>query len=64
MADLREHDVPVREVNQQYAHSRRRGGKNHPIAADLAARLFLGDKATAIPRQTGGIVEAPSRSAT
>ncbi len=55
---LREHDVGVLEVNQPHAHTRRRRGKSDPIDAEMAARLALTGKATAIPKRTDGIVEA------
>ena len=46
------------EVNQPHAHTRRRRDKNDPIDAEMAARLALAGKATTIPKQTDGIVEA------
>jgi transposase len=55
---LREHDIRVLEVNQPHAHTRRRRGKSDPIDAEMAARLALAGKATTIPKQTDGIVEA------
>ena len=55
---LREHDVSVVEVNQPHAHTRRRIGKSDPIDAEMAARLALAGKATVVPKQTDGIVEA------
>ena len=55
---LREHDVQVFEVNQPHEHTRRRRGKSDAIDAEMAARLALAGKATAIPKQTDGIVEA------
>ena len=55
---LREHDVQVLEVNQPHEHTRRRRGKSDAIDAEMAARLALAGKATAIPKQTDGIVEA------
>lgn len=55
---LREHDTRVLEVNQPHAHTRRRRGKSDPIDAEMAARLALAGKATTIPKQTTGIVEA------
>jgi len=54
---LREHDIRVLEVNQPYAHTRRRRGKSDPIDAEMAARLALAGKATTIPKQTDGIVK-------
>ena len=58
MRYLREHDVSVVEVNQPHAHTRRRIGKSDPIDAEMAARLALAGKATVVPKQTDGIVEA------
>jgi hypothetical protein len=55
---LREHDVQVLEVNQPHEHTRRRRGKSDSIDAELAARLLLAGKATAIPKQSDGIVES------
>lgn len=55
---LREHEIRVVEVNQPHAHTRRRRGKSDPIDAETAARLLLAGKATAIPKQTNGIVES------
>ncbi len=55
---LREHDVQVVEVNQPHEHTRRRRGKSDSIDAELAARLLLAGKATAIPKQSDGIVES------
>jgi len=55
---LREHDIAVVEVNQPHAHTRRRVGKSDPIDAEMAARLFQAGKATAVPKQTNGIVES------
>jgi transposase len=55
---LRERGVRVVEVNQPHAHTRRRRGKSDPIDAELAARLALAGKATAVPKQTDGIVES------
>jgi transposase len=55
---LREHDIAVVEVNQPDAHTRRRVGKSDPIDAEMAARLFQAGKATAVPKQTNGIVES------
>jgi hypothetical protein len=47
----------VVEVNQPHAHTRRRVGKSDPIDAEMAGRLFQAGKATAVPKQTNGIVE-------
>ena len=55
---LGERGVRVLEVNQPHAHTRRRRGKSDPIDAELAARLALAGKATAVPKQTDGIVES------
>jgi transposase len=55
---LGEHEICVFEVNQPHAHTRRRRGKSDPIDAETAARLLLAGKATAIPKQTNGIVES------
>jgi transposase len=55
---LREHAIDVVEVNQPHAHTRRRIGKSDPIDAEMAARMLLAGKATAIPKQTDGIVES------
>jgi transposase len=55
---LREHGIVVVEVNQPHAHTRRRRGKSDPIDAEMAARLWLAGKATTVPKQTDGIVEA------
>lgn len=55
---LRKHLVRVVEVNQPHPHTRRRVGKSDPIDAELAARALLAGIATAVPKQTDGIVEA------
>jgi transposase len=55
---LRSQAVRVLEVNQPHAHARRRRGKSDPIDAELAARLALAGEASAIPKQTDGIVES------
>ena len=55
---LRSQAVPVREVNEPHAHTRRRLGKSDPLDAELAARAALSGKASAIPKQTDGIVES------
>lgn len=59
---LREHEIRVFEVNQPHARTRRRRGKSDPIDAETAARLLLAGKATAIPKQTNGIVDDPAAS--
>jgi transposase len=51
---LREHNVQVFEVNQPHEHARRRRGKSDPIDAELAARLLLAGKATAVPSRAMG----------
>jgi transposase len=48
----------VVEVNQPHPHARQRLGKSDPIDAELAARAALSETATAVPKQTSGIVEA------
>jgi Transposase len=50
--------VHVVEVNQPHPHTRRRRGKSDPIDAEAAARKALSGEATAIPKDTTGIVEA------
>jgi len=55
---LRSQAVRVREVNEPQAHTRRRLGKSDPLDAELAARAALSGKASAIPKQTDGIVES------
>src|SRR5712692_6771976 len=50
--------IRVVEVNQPHAHARQRLGKSDPIDAELAARAALSGTATAVPKQTSGIVEA------
>ena len=64
---LREHDVRVvRGQPAARAHTRRRVGKSDPIDAEMAARLYVAGKATAVPKQTDGIVESirlPARCA-
>lgn len=50
--------IDVVEVNQPHAHARQRLGKSDPIDAELAARAALSGTATAVPKQTNGIVEA------
>jgi transposase len=50
--------VQVVEVNRPHAHTRRRVGKSDPIDAEMAARQLLAGKATAMPKQTDGIVES------
>src|SRR5712692_9768693 len=48
----------VVEVDQPHPHARQRRGKSDPIDAELAARAALNGTATAVPKQTSGIVEA------
>jgi transposase len=55
---LRSRAVRVLEVNRPHAHARRRRGKSDPIDAEMAARLALAGEASAIPKQTDGIVES------
>jgi transposase len=55
---LRSRAVRVREVNEPHAHTRRRLGKSDPLDAELAARAALSGKASAIPKQTDGVVES------
>ena len=55
---LSERDVAVIEVNQPHPHTRRRMGKSDAIDAELAARALLAGTATAVPKQTDGIVES------
>src|SRR5438876_11209285 len=50
--------IRVVEVNQPHPHARQRLGKSDPIDAELAARAALSGTASALPKQTGGIVEA------
>ena len=55
---LRAGGISVVEVNQPHRHARQRLGKSDPIDAELAARAALSGTATAVPKQTNGIVEA------
>ena len=48
----------VVEVNQPHPHARQRLGKSDPLDAELAARAALSGTASALPKQTSGIVEA------
>ncbi len=50
--------IKVVEVNQRHPHARQRLGKSDPIDAELAARAALSGTASAVPKQTSGIVEA------
>jgi transposase len=50
--------IRVVEVNQPHRHARQRLGKSDPIDAELAARAALSRTATAVPKQTSGVVEA------
>jgi transposase len=50
--------IEVVEVNQPHPHARQRLGKSDPIDAELAARAALSGQASAVPKQTSGIVEA------
>jgi transposase len=55
---LREQAIDVVEVNQPHAHAHQRLGKSDAIDAELAARTALSGSASAVPKDTGGIVEA------
>jgi len=55
---LRANRIRVVEVNQPHPHARQRLGKSDPIDAELAARAALSGTATAVPKQTSGVVEA------
>ena len=55
---LQSEGIMVVEVNQPHPHARQRLGKSDPIDAELAARAALSGTARALPKQTGGIVEA------
>src|SRR6266704_3223185 len=55
---LRADGISVVEVTQPHRHPRQRPGKSDPIDAELAARAALSRTATAVPKQTSGIVEA------
>jgi hypothetical protein len=55
---LRERAIVTVEVNQPHAYTRHRRGKSDPIDAELAARAILSAVASAVPKQTSGIVEA------
>ena len=50
--------VRVVEVNQPPAHLRRRRGKSDAVDAEAAARKVLSGEATAVPKETSGVVEA------
>jgi transposase len=50
--------IDVVEVNQPHPHARQRLGKSDPIDAELAARAALSGQATAVAKQTSGIVES------
>jgi transposase len=50
--------IRIVEINQPHPHARQRLGKSDPIDAELAARAALAGTATAVPKQTSGIVEA------
>jgi len=49
---------PVVEVSQPHPRARQRLGKVDPVDAELATRAALSGKATALPKQRNGIVEA------
>jgi transposase len=55
---LRSCGVRVVEINQPHRHTRRRVGKSDPIDAEMAARMLQWGKATTVPKQTEGTVEA------
>jgi transposase len=55
---LREQAIDIVEVNQPHAHAHQRLGKSDAIDAELAARAALSGTAAAVPKDTGGIVEA------
>src|SRR5919204_5752759 len=55
---LRAKGIDVVEVNQPHPHARQRRGKSDPIDGELAARAALSGTATAVPKQTTGVVEA------
>jgi transposase len=55
---LRARGVKLVEVNQPHPHARYRRGKSDPLDAELAARAALSGTASAIPKHSGGIVEA------
>jgi len=55
---LLEAGVRVVEVNQPHAHLRRRRGKTDAVDAEAAARKVLSGEATAVPKDSGGTVEA------
>ena len=55
---LQAHAIRVVEVNQPHPHARHRRGKSDPIDAELAARAALSGLASAVPKDTRGIVEA------
>jgi transposase len=50
--------VRVVEVNQPHPHTRRRRGKSDAIDAEAAARTAQSGQASAVPKDTSGIVEA------
>jgi transposase len=50
--------ITVVEVNRPHPHARQRLGKSDPIDAELAARAVLSRTATAVAKDTRGIVEA------
>jgi transposase len=56
--ELLRRGICVVEVNQPHPHARQRRGKSDPVDAELAARAVLSGTATAIPKQTAGVVEA------
>ena len=55
---LREHSVPLVEIDRPDRKARRRQGKSDPVDAEAAARTALSAHRTGIPKQRGGQVEA------
>jgi transposase len=50
--------IRVVEVNQPHPYARHRRGQSDPLDAELAARAVLSGAASAIPKHSGGVVEA------
>ena len=57
-AHLRERGVGMVEVDRPDRKARRRAGKSDPLDAEAAARAGLGARATGVPKDPGGAVEA------
>ena len=55
---LAEAGITVLEVNRPHAHTRARRGKTDAVDAEAAARKVLAGEATAVPKETGGLVES------